>query len=258
MLPRSLFALGAAAALSTLAASGSAHIDLKSPLVRVPGRPDTSLRRGPCGQYTNARDPERVSRFESGQSIVIDWEVYQQHVSYFRIALDIDGDDSFSERTSQPMDAVTDDLEGLAPNPGERILAYVEDDEASIDHVTRTVTLPDVECDNCTLQVIQFTYGLPLYQATYYQCADIEIVRAARAQAPSASDAGADGPATGAEDGAASGCALSGVSLPGASPLEGAPASLGLLGIVLVAFGRARRARRGALENGLLPGRDAL
>src|SRR5688572_6227742 len=172
MAPRPWLGFGFGLALGTFAAPGLAHIDLQSPPARAPGRPDTYLRRAPCGQIDNARDPEQVSMFEPGQEIVVEWDVYQQHVSYFRVAVDLDGDDSFSQRTSQPSDAASDDLAELQPNPGERILAYVEDDTGRLDHVAEPVTLPDEECERCTLQVIQFTYGLPLREAYYYQCAD--------------------------------------------------------------------------------------
>ena len=42
---------------------------------------------------------------------------------------------------------------------GEIIFEYIEDRTGDIDRVEQRVTLPDVECERCTLQVIQFTYG---------------------------------------------------------------------------------------------------
>lgn len=249
MASRSWLVLGFGSALATFALPSRAHIDLQSPLARAPGRPDTYLRREPCGQIDNARDPERVTTFEPGQEIVVEWDVYQQHVSYFRVAIDLDGDDSFSQRTSQPSDAVTDDLARLQPNPGERILAYVEDDAAQLDHVAEVVTLPDEECERCTLQVIQFTYGLPLREAYYYQCADIVLRRSGGVAAPSA-DAGIvrpDPQASGSDAEPASGCAFA----PQKSALGSASGSttpwggLAALALVVGALGR-RRARRPA------------
>ena len=259
MAPRSWLVLGITLALGTFAPPGHAHIDLQSPPARAPGRPDTYLRRAPCGQIDNARDPQQVSTFEPGQEIVVEWDVYQQHVSYFRVAFDLDGDDSFSQRTSQPSDAATDDLTQLRPNPGERILAYVEDDAGRIDHVAEPVTLPDVECERCTLQVIQFTYGLPLREAYYYQCADIVLRRAAGAEAAGESDAGSvrPDPEASGEDSLerASGCALSPrLSRPGSSAAAPPPwAGLGALGLAFGAFARrrTRRIRRAARHNGL-------
>jgi BIM1-like copper acquisition factor len=252
MATRLWLALRVAAALGTISAPGWAHINLQSPPARAPGRPDTFLTRAPCGQLDDARDPAKVSTFEPGQTIVVEWEVYQQHVSYFRVAVDLDGDDSFSERTSQPADALTDDLTQLRPNPGERILAYVEDDAGEVDHVAEAVTLPDEECDRCTLQLIQFTYGLPLYQAYYYQCADIVLRRSAAPGGAGAGDAGTGGAEARGEDeppAEASGCALAGAPrgvLPatGSAALAASAVALALVGLARRRAGRhVRRAR---------------
>ncbi|MFA9472798.1 MAG: hypothetical protein ACERNK_19695, partial [Deltaproteobacteria bacterium] len=56
-----------------------------------------------------------------------------------------------------------------------------------------TVTLPNVTCDNCTLQVIQVMYDKPPYTTPgndiYYQCADLVLREGA---APPDADAGTD------------------------------------------------------------------
>ncbi len=52
-------------------------------------------------------------------------------------------------------------------------------DDASGGNYSATVTLPNVECDNCTLQVIQVMYDKPPYtipgNEMYYQCADLVL-----------------------------------------------------------------------------------
>lgn len=163
----------AAGVLATTAAR--AHINLLEPVARVPGRPDSTLRLGPCGQRQTERVDGRVSTFRPGQSIDMVWEVYVQHVSYFRIAFDPDGDDSFSTRPSAPSDASTDDPTQLQAGDGEIILDYILDRAGNVDGVEHRVTLPEVECDRCTLQLTQFTYGLPLDESFYYQCADLVL-----------------------------------------------------------------------------------
>jgi hypothetical protein len=155
--------------------SAQAHINLLEPVARVPGRPDSTLRLGPCGQRENERLEARASAFRPGQSIDVVWEAYVQHVSYFRIAFDPDGDDSFSTRPSSPSDASADDPTQLLAGDGELILDYILDRSGEVDRVERRVTLPDVECDRCTLQLTQFTYGLPLEESFYYQCADLVL-----------------------------------------------------------------------------------
>jgi hypothetical protein len=155
--------------------SARAHINLLEPVARVPGFPDSMLLRGPCGQRQNTRLEDRVTVLRPGQSIDMVWEVYVQHVSYFRISFDPDGDDSFSTRPSAPSDASTDDPTELTPGDGELILDYILDRGGDADRVEHQVTLPNVECDRCTLQLTQFTYGLPLDDAIYYQCADLVL-----------------------------------------------------------------------------------
>jgi hypothetical protein len=152
-----------------------AHINLLEPVARVPGRPDSMLLLGPCGQRQNARLEDRVNVLRPGQSIDMVWEVYVQHVSYFRISFDPDGDDSFSTRPSSPRDFSTDDPTELPAGDGEIILDYILDRAGDVARVERQVTLPNVECDRCTLQLTQFTYGLPLDDAIYYQCADLVL-----------------------------------------------------------------------------------
>jgi hypothetical protein len=48
------------------------------------------------------------------------------------------------------------------------VLGYVLDLSGAVEHVEKTVTLPSSPCEDCTLQVTQFSYGLPLDQSTYY------------------------------------------------------------------------------------------
>jgi MYXO-CTERM domain-containing protein len=177
-MPSSRIALSFAFGLSGslfCATSALAHIDLVSPVPRAPGAPDTNLSQGPCGQRDNGRLADKVAMFRPGQTIDVVWDVYVQHVSYFRIAFDADGDDSFSARSAAPNDPAADDPTALPAGEGETILAYVEDRTGDIDHVEQQVTLPNVTCDNCTLQLIQFTYGLPIARATYHQCADLVL-----------------------------------------------------------------------------------
>lgn len=205
------------------ATPAQAHINLLSPAPRTPGRPDTTLSSGPCGQRENGRREDGVSVFRPGQRIDVVWEVYVQHVSYFRISFDPDGDDSFSARPSMPSDPAADDPTALLPGEGEIILDYIEDPTGDLERVERQVTLPDVECSACTLQVIQFTYGLPLARATYHQCADIVLDAAAGGGgaaegAPALEGAVDAGAGRGAEPAPASGCAL-GTRAPGGAGL---------------------------------------
>jgi len=219
-----------------------AHINLLEPVVRVPGRPDSTLLRGPCGQRQNERIEGRVNVFGPGQSIDLMWDVYVQHVSYFRISFDPDGDDSFSTRPSAPSDASADDPTRLPAGDGEIILDYILDRGADADRVEQRVTLPDVECDRCTLQLTQFTYGLPLDDAIYYQCADL-VLDDGDGVIEDAADRASDAADDAAEEGA--GCSLA----AGAARSRGTRAGLWawlapLAGSLVLGVRRSPRRRR--------------
>jgi hypothetical protein len=157
------------------AANSVAHIDLTSPAPRIGGRPDTYLKTGPCGQQSNARVPSKVLTLRPGQQLTLVWDEYIQHGGYYRIAVDLDGDDSFSSRDPAGINAASDDPALLSPGAGEIVLDYMKDMDPSTNHFERTVTLPDEECENCTLQVIQFMYGSSAARSTYHQCVDLVL-----------------------------------------------------------------------------------
>lgn len=218
-------------ATSLIAVPSRAHIDLEFPEARAAGRPDSNLRQRPCGQRQNARREDRVNVFRPGESIDLALDVYVQHESYFRFAFDVDGDDSFSERPSAPSDSQSDDPTQLPAGPGELILGYVRDPSGTVDRIEQRLTLPNVECASCTLQVIQFTYGLPLEESTYYQCADIELT--GPLASPEPDPAAVADPAAAGDGG---GCSLR-------APSESSRVSwASLLASLLVAGWRRRRA----------------
>lgn len=256
------FAVGLGGSLLCVAPA-LAHINLLSPVPRAPGRPDTNLSQRPCGQLANGRLADMVATFRPGETIDVVWDVYVQHVSYFRVAFDADGDDSFSARPPAPSDPRADDPTALPAGDGETILAYIEDRTGDIDHVEQQVTLPNVTCDSCTLQVIQFTYGLPIERATYHQCADLVLSGPLMGDAPVNPDAvlgsvgmpGAQLPPAGASSGGTSpfgsgdpddpndgGCAL--------QPASAAPTRAwlvaALFGLSLMGITRRRATRRRA------------
>lgn len=177
MLPgrRALGISAAACGGLLVSATSLAHIDLLSPPPRQGGFPSANLDEAPCGQRTPGRVSDQVSVFRPGETINVAWDVYVQHPSYFRLSFDSDGDDSFSSRTSAPSDPARDDPTALLPGEGELILDYVMDRGGDLEHVEWPVTLPREPCDNCTLQLIQLSYNLPLDEATYYQCADLTL-----------------------------------------------------------------------------------
>ena len=200
----------------------SAHLDLTMPTSRY--GPDV-LKTGPCG-VSGGQRTDNVSYFEPGQTIEVRWQEYIDHPAHYRIAFDQDGDDDFVDPATM-MELYSNDavlLDGIADKgPGER------------DYVA-TVTLPDVICDNCTLQVIQVMYDKPPYTTPgndiYYQCADLVLRVGGAPDAGIGVDAG--GGDAGADNAVGAGCRA------GAGDVGG----LGLLSILLLLC--ARRLAAGA------------
>ncbi|MFK7986081.1 MAG: SCE4755 family polysaccharide monooxygenase-like protein [Sandaracinaceae bacterium] len=136
-------------------ATAHAHIEMSSPTPRT-----SRQKEGPCGQNGLARG-ETVAVYEPGETIVIRWTETVNHTSHYRIAFDIDGDDDFVP----PADR--DDLY----NSPAVLLDGIEDMDRN--NYAQAVTLPDAECERCTIQLIQMMHG----NGNYFQCADIAIRR---------------------------------------------------------------------------------
>jgi len=201
-------------ALSPLEAR--AHLGLEAPTSRY--GPDV-LKTGPCGVAGGQRT-DKVTYYEPGETIDVYWDEYVQHPGHFRIAFDDDGDDDFVDPATM-MELYSNDtvlLDGIEDKgPGER--SYMA-----------TVTLPDVTCENCTLQVIQVMYDKPEYTTPgndiYYQCADL-VLRSGGA--PPGTDAG-----TGPDAGTDEGCGVS----------RGTAGGLGVVPMFLLLFACRLAGRR--------------
>ena len=124
-----------------------------------------------------------VNVFEPGQAITIEWTETINHPGHFRIAFDVDGMDDFYD----PPTASTCDT---APP----VLADCIDDLPGGGATSFDIVLPDVECENCILQVIQVMTDKPPYgdgNDIYYQCAKMAL------RYPGSSDAGVGQPDAG-------------------------------------------------------------
>lgn len=156
--------------LGLLPATAGAHIRLDQPTSRypVPLVEDSSfLKEGPCGGGEDARttDSSRVSFFRPGQTITVSWRETIHHASHYRIAFDADGQDDFTDPSSAT------DIVDPAVLPV--LVDGIVDETSDADSYSVQVTLPEVACDNCTLQLIQYMYGRQ--EPLYYQCADLVL-----------------------------------------------------------------------------------
>jgi hypothetical protein len=167
--------------------------------------PNSNLKEGPCGQLANGRT-DKVSVFAPGDTIEVTWRETTNHRSYYRVAFDADGDDAFPTFAGSGIGADGIDPSGPCPVDGRVILAYEMDDRSGGSY-TLQVRLPDVECERCTLQVVQFMYDT--MTPYYFQCADLALRRPGAADAGLALDAGSDAaaaPASPPSAAAAPGC----------------------------------------------------
>jgi hypothetical protein len=149
------------AAMCLGAGPAAAHIDLMSPLPRT-----ASLKYGPCGAAGSERGGV-INTYLPGETITVTWEETVDHPGHFRVAFDDDGEDVFRDPSG------FEDISG-----GEGVLIDGIPDRSGGGIYSQEVTLPDVECDNCTLQVIQVMSDKPPYgdgTDMYYQCADLVL-----------------------------------------------------------------------------------
>jgi hypothetical protein len=163
----------------------SAHFVLLYP----PSR-GVTLESAPCGAAGSSRGAAPTV-LRPGQTIVVRWNVQVDHVEppRFRIAFDDAGQDFPTPVGAHDTSTLPLFLDGVLTAGG-----GVQ---------TKEIALPNLECDNCTLQMLQYLNPAPPYAPGnfYYQCADITLSAAApgdaasdRADAGSAASAGDAGP----------------------------------------------------------------
>lgn len=168
-------ATAVAIALATLASPARAHLALEFPPSRYGA---DVLKQGPCGVSGGGRGTV-VTELPSGSALTVVWNEYIDHPGYFRIAFDADGDDDFADPVCLADCATRTPAIGLYVNDAV-LLDGIADTDGGESRVS--VRLPDVECDRCTLQVIQVMTDKPPYTSPgndiYYQCADLVLRRA--------------------------------------------------------------------------------
>lgn len=161
---RLAFALSTGLVLTT-AQVAFAHVQLRAPLQRVTAQKD-----GPCGAVGSVRG-DTICTFRPGSTITIAWDETVEHPGHFRVSFDTDGQDFINPTTPDDTDPTV-------------IHNAIPDRDVDIDGkpgYTIDVTFPNVECDNCTMQLIQVMSTADTYAEgdLYYQCADIVLSNAA-------------------------------------------------------------------------------
>lgn len=213
-------------------AIAAAHIRITSPKPRS----SADLKERPCGMSGSTR--ANVQTYRPGATLHLVWDEYIPHPGWFRISFQSNGDrfeippaSTGKDGSGAASNYPTEDLTGKTdPATGSLILA----DRIAHPALSRDVQLPDIECSNCTLQLIQMMTDKPPYSTDtasndiYFTCVDLVL----SATAP-ASDAGSGDPGTDSEADSASGnCSAGGASTLG-----------GLLTLAGLAVGRRPRRR---------------
>lgn len=165
--------LASGALFGAVLLSGSvaqAHIGMEGVLKSrttgvLPGY-DNEQKMSPCD---GARSAGPVYTFQPGTTITLSVNEAVPHPSYFRIAFDNDGEDGFKEPASiKPIDPMrkcpfnADDQCGASdfcnvydPNGARVLWDNLDPHMGGGGKYTWNVKLPDIECENCTIQIIQ-------------------------------------------------------------------------------------------------------
>ena len=171
-------------AIAFVSVTAEAHIRLDLPKGRYVNDPqqNTKQKQGPCGVTNDTRTTKSdlITTFEPGQMITVEWTETVNHPGHFRIAFSEKGQ-SFPEATVEPGKA------------GGQILADDIPDDKAGGKFTHSVTLPNVSCDTCTLQLIQVMSDSGDF---YFQCADL-ILKSSGSAGGAGGSAGSGGSAGG-------------------------------------------------------------
>jgi hypothetical protein len=196
---RPLSVSAAVGAILAVSVPASAHIKMVGD-VQARSNDDSDQKVKPCQGLK--RGAGEVYTFEPGATIKLGVEETIGHDGYFRVAFDNDGEDGFKDPKSikpiNPMrqnqgptdqDKASDFCNVVSNDGGPTVLfdrltphvaGFLEGKEWSWN-----IKLPNVECDNCTLQVMQVMEDPPGHgpfdgkNDLYYRCIDIVLKKGA-------------------------------------------------------------------------------
>jgi hypothetical protein len=274
--------ISTAAALAAFMAAPAAfaHISLEQGGTHLSRYGDSYLKELPCGKAGGTRGTH-IYTYAPGSTITVSFVETIPHPSYFRFAFQANGDSEFKEPASiKPIDPSrpcpidsgdhcgTSDFYNT-PN----VLPMMDNLDPHLAGSSKTwtyqVTLPNVECDNCTLQIIQVmednqfhgdydpTPGVGV-EDIYHQCIDLVL----KAGAPDGNDGGAGEGGSGGGGGTAgnggsggggsggtggsggSGSGGNGSTSKGGCAIAARDTSATLAGLLLVAFAALALRRR--------------
>lgn len=182
-------------AIVTVPGVAQAHSSWLEPPARTE---DYALMEGPCGDIPRGEP----TQYTAGQVVQTRWGSTQNHFNVFRVSFSPAADAGFAQN-----------IIGSRP------------DEEDVFDYTQPLTMPMCTCDDCTLQLTQFTATGKL---AYYSCADIELVAAQGTEVPPCMAAtGESGEGPGTSTGAAPGTSSGNGSTSASEEDTGSPATSG-------------------------------
>jgi Lytic polysaccharide mono-oxygenase, cellulose-degrading len=199
------------------------HARLVSP---TPRSNDSGIKSGPCGGLARSANPMVL---QGGQSLAISWQETVNHPGKFLFALSM-ANDNFTQNLA----SVTDNQNG-----------------GGLPHSYSTiVAIPNINCETCTIQMIQSMEENPNAPSYYYSCADVRIVATSGSGTGGGGGNNAQGGAGQSQTDAPKmgGCGLVKEDLPPPPPSMkyiGAIAALALMPIAMVVRYRYKAAARG-------------
>ena len=181
-------ALSAGATVLALPAVTSAHFILMQPASAiVENQLGDPQKLGPCGGTSkDAGTPTNaVTEVKGGEMLHLHVKETIYHPGHFRIALSVL---DRAELPADPEDVTKDGPRGpisvsakIDPNPKPPVLVdglWEHHERKPAEEFETDVKIPNINCDHCTLQVIQFMeeHGVnPDGRFTYHHCADLKI-----------------------------------------------------------------------------------
>jgi hypothetical protein len=128
----------------------------------------------------------KVTTVHVGDVVSVQWQTTVPHLGYFRIALAKNRDEFVDPQFIDPVKCSLD-MAAVASGAHDNVLM----DGILYSATKQDITIPDMPCDKCTLQVLQVMkdHGPP--NCIYYHCADLKIVAAGSDAAPGSAGGGA-------------------------------------------------------------------
>jgi len=172
--------------------TASAHIHLTAPQARTDSETGDQKEQH-CG-VANQMRTTRVTTFKPGETITVTWLETINHPGHYRIAFQPNGSVFSIPKPGTGGGFPDANEEGLDAATGSIVLKDMIPDGT----LTTQVTLPNMECDNCTLQFIQVMTDKAPYTIDaasddiYFNCADITLSNGAPAQPDAGPSGGPD------------------------------------------------------------------